>query len=70
MQKMKEFIAKFGHGTVKLARQAQSREKMLNKMVSNGLTEKIDKEYNFEFSFPFVENLQGTMMEMIDVTFG
>jgi len=41
---MKEYINKFGHGTAKLARQAQSKEKTLNRMVQNGLTDKVDKE--------------------------
>jgi len=43
MHKMKEFINKFGHGTAKLARQAQSREKALKKM-QEGQTEKVDKD--------------------------
>ena len=30
---MKEYIARFGHGSAKLARQAQSKEKTLAKMV-------------------------------------
>lgn len=30
---MKEYIARFGHGSAKLARQAQSKEKTLEKMV-------------------------------------
>ncbi len=29
-----EYIARFGHGSAKLARQAQSKEKTLEKMVS------------------------------------
>jgi len=36
---MKEYIARFGHGSAKLARQAQSKEKVLAKMVRDGLTE-------------------------------
>ena len=31
---MQEYIARFGHGSAKLARQAQSKEKTLEKMVS------------------------------------
>lgn len=34
-----EFIARFGHGTVKMVRQAQSREKLLEKKLEAGLTE-------------------------------
>ena len=36
-----DYIARFGHGSAKLARQAQSKEKVLAKMVSGGLTEKV-----------------------------
>lgn len=35
------YIARFGHGSAKLARQAQSKEKTLKKMVDAGLTEKV-----------------------------
>ena len=38
---MQDYIARFGHGTRKLARQAQSKEKVLSKMVAGGLTEKV-----------------------------
>ena len=39
-----DYIARFGHGSAKLARQAQSKEKVLGKMVANGLTEKVAKD--------------------------
>jgi ATP-binding cassette subfamily F protein 2 len=48
---MKNYIARFGHGSAKLARQAQSKEKTLAKMVAGGLTEKVDGERNRSFSF-------------------
>lgn len=35
---MKNYIARFGHGSAKLARQAQSKEKTLAKMVRTKLT--------------------------------
>uniref|UniRef100_A0A8C1F6F1 ATP-binding cassette sub-family F member 2 n=1 Tax=Cyprinus carpio carpio TaxID=630221 RepID=A0A8C1F6F1_CYPCA len=35
------YIARFGHGSAKLARQAQSKEKTLQKMVASGLTERV-----------------------------
>ena len=35
---LQEYIARFGHGSAKLARQAQSKEKTLEKMVSLGAT--------------------------------
>jgi ATP-binding cassette, subfamily F, member 2 len=49
---MKDYIARFGHGSAKLARQAQSKEKTLKKMVDNGLTEKIVADKTLSFSFP------------------
>ena len=36
-----DYIARFGHGSAKLARQAQSKEKVLAKMVAGGLAEKV-----------------------------
>ncbi|XP_037088825.1 ATP-binding cassette sub-family F member 2-like [Pollicipes pollicipes] len=48
---MKNYIARFGHGSAKLARQAQSKEKTLQKMVDKGLTERVtgDKQLSFYF---------------------
>jgi len=48
---MKNYIARFGHGSAKLARQAQSKEKTLAKMVAGGLTEKVSAEKNVSFYF-------------------
>ena len=39
-----DYIARFGHGSAKLARQAQSKEKVLAKMVAGGLTEKVSSD--------------------------
>ena len=38
---LQDYIARFGHGSAKLAKQAQSKEKVLAKMVASGLTEKV-----------------------------
>uniref|UniRef100_A0A1I7XSJ9 ABC transporter domain-containing protein n=1 Tax=Heterorhabditis bacteriophora TaxID=37862 RepID=A0A1I7XSJ9_HETBA len=40
LQHMKDYVARFGHGSAKLARQAQSKEKTMAKMIAGGLTEK------------------------------
>lgn len=48
---MKNYIARFGHGSAKLARQAQSKEKTLAKMVAGGLTEKVTADKNVSFYF-------------------
>lgn len=52
MQHMKDYIARFGHGSAKLARQAQSKEKVLAKMVAGGLAEKVVNDKVVQFSFP------------------
>lgn len=49
---MKTYIARFGHGSAKLARQAQSKEKTLSKMVAGGLTEKVEADKTISFYFP------------------
>merc|ERR1712008_97503 len=41
---MKNYIEKFSHGSANLARQAQSKEKTLAKMVAGGLTEKVTED--------------------------
>jgi ATP-binding cassette subfamily F protein 2 len=48
---MKNYIARFGHGSAKLARQAQSKEKTLAKMVAGGLTEKVASDKSLSFYF-------------------
>ena len=49
---MKDYIARFGHGSAKLARQAKSKEKTLRKMVDPGLTEKVTIDKPLVFSVP------------------
>lgn len=49
---IKDFIARFGHGTVKMVRQAQSREKLLQKKLEAGLTEKPEEDPVWDWSFP------------------
>lgn len=48
---MKEYIARFGHGSAKLARQAQSKEKTMAKMVAGGLTDKVATDQVKQFYF-------------------
>jgi ATP-binding cassette subfamily F protein 2 len=48
---MKNYIARFGHGSAKLAKQAQSKEKTLAKMEAKGLTEKVSSERVYDFKF-------------------
>ncbi|TGZ73914.1 hypothetical protein CRM22_001247 [Opisthorchis felineus] len=49
---MKDYIARFGHGSKKLARQAQSKEKVLQKMLSGGLAERVQTDKTLTFYFP------------------
>jgi ATP-binding cassette subfamily F protein 2 len=51
LQHMKDYVARFGHGSAKLARQAQSKEKVMNKMVAGGLTEKVSNDKVKQFYF-------------------
>jgi ATP-binding cassette subfamily F protein 2 len=48
---MKNYIARFGHGSAKLARQAQSKEKTLKKMVDGGLTQRVGSDKTVSFCF-------------------
>jgi len=66
---MKDYIARFGHGSAKLARQAQSKEKTLNRMIEGGLTEKVTEEKNLSFFFPDCEKLPPPVLQVQNVTF-
>lgn len=67
---MKEYIARFGHGSAKLARQAQSKEKTLEKMVRSGLTEKVQSEKTVKLRFENVGKLPPPVLQFTQVAFG
>nr|CAB3481760.1 unnamed protein product [Digitaria exilis] len=67
---MKEYIARFGHGSAKLARQAQSKEKTLAKMERGGLTEKVARDRILVFRFTNVGKLPPPVLQFVEVTFG
>ncbi|KAJ3689380.1 hypothetical protein LUZ61_018544 [Rhynchospora tenuis] len=67
---MKEYIARFGHGSAKLARQAQSKEKTLAKMERGGLTEKVVRDKILVFRFTDVGKLPPPVLQFVEVTFG
>lgn len=67
---MKEYVARFGHGSAKLARQAQSKEKTLAKMIQGGLTEKVESDRVITFRFENVGTLPPPVLQFSDVTFG
>ncbi|KAG2629207.1 hypothetical protein PVAP13_3KG397900 [Panicum virgatum] len=67
---MKEYIARFGHGSAKLARQAQSKEKTLAKMERGGLTEKVVRDRVLVFRFTDVGKLPPPVLQFVEVKFG
>lgn len=70
IDKMKDYIARFGHGSAKLARQAQSKEKTLARMVRGGLTEVVEKDRAINFSFPCAGPLAPPILQFREVGFG
>ncbi|KAA3677359.1 ATP-binding cassette, subfamily F, member 2 [Paragonimus westermani] len=66
---MKDYIARFGHGTKKLARQAQSKEKVLQKMVSGGLAERVQSEKTLTFYFPDPGTIPPPVIQVQQVSF-
>ncbi|KCV73024.1 ATP-binding cassette sub-family F member 2 [Fonticula alba] len=68
--KMKDYIARFGHGSAKLARQAKSKEKLLNKVVAGGLTEAVSKERVLNFRFNECAPLPPPVLMVQNVSFG
>eukprot|EP00546_Thalassionema_frauenfeldii_P022241 CAMPEP_0178907310 /NCGR_PEP_ID=MMETSP0786-20121207/7299_1 /TAXON_ID=186022 /ORGANISM="Thalassionema frauenfeldii, Strain CCMP 1798" /LENGTH=760 /DNA_ID=CAMNT_0020579093 /DNA_START=8 /DNA_END=2291 /DNA_ORIENTATION=+ len=69
IKSMKEYIARFGHGTSKNAKQAQSKEKVLAKMIRGGLTEKPEEEKALNFKFPDPGHLPPPVLSFRDVSF-
>jgi ATP-binding cassette subfamily F protein 2 len=67
---MKEYIARFGHGSAKLARQAQSKEKVLAKMEAAGLTEKVTSDRILKLKFKDPGTLPPPIMQFNKVSFG
>lgn len=66
---MKNYIARFGHGSAKLARQAQSKEKTLAKMVASGLTEKVTNDKILNFYFPSCGTIPPPVIMVQNVSF-
>lgn len=69
MAHMKNYIARFGHGSAKLARQAQSKEKTLAKMVAGGLTEKVSSDRTLTFRFFSCGNIPPPVIMVQNVSF-
>jgi len=67
---MKNYIARFGHGSAKLARQAKSKEKVLAKMEAGGLTEVVSKDKVLKLAFEDVGELPPPVLQFQNVSFG
>ncbi|CAH8459802.1 unnamed protein product [Heterobilharzia americana] len=66
---MKDYIARFGHGSKKMARQAQSKEKVLQKMVSGGLAERVEGDKTLTFYFPDPGTIPPPVIQVQQVSF-
>jgi len=66
---MKNYIARFGHGSAKLARQAQSKEKTLGRMVEKGLTEKVSADKTLSFYFLDCGEIPPPVIQVQNVSF-
>lgn len=66
---IKDFIARFGHGTAKLVRQAQSREKLLQKKLDAGLTPLPEQDPEYDWSFPDAGELPVPVLSIENVSF-
>jgi ATP-binding cassette subfamily F protein 2 len=70
IQHMKDYVAKFGQGNSKMAKQAQSKEKILNKMLAGGVTDKVEVEKPLDFKFADPGGLSPPVLQCNDITFG
>lgn len=66
---IKDFIARFGHGTVKMVRQAQAREKLLQKKLEAGLAKQPDVDPEWDWSFPDAGQLPIPVLAIEHVSF-
>jgi ATP-binding cassette subfamily F protein 2 len=66
---MKNYIARFGHGSAKLARQAQSKEKTLGRMVEKGLTERVSSDKTLAFCFLDCGEIPPPVIQVQNVSF-
>lgn len=66
---IKDFIARFGHGTVKMVRQAQAREKLLAKKLEAGLTDLPEEIKMWDWNLPDAGDLPVPVLAIESVTF-
>lgn len=66
---LKQFIARFGHGHKKMAKQAQARMKMLGKLQEEAVSVDFDDPY-LQLDFPAASVLPPPCISVIDAAFG
>lgn len=66
---LKQFIQRFGHGNKKMARQAQSRMKMLKRMEGEAVEVDFDDPY-LKLDFPSASALPPPCISVLDAAFG
>jgi ATP-binding cassette subfamily F protein 2 len=66
---VKDFIARFGHGTQKMVKQAQSREKLLAKILEDETIEKVERDKNFTMRFPDPGKLPPPVLMLQNLSF-
>jgi len=69
ISEIKDFISRFGHGTVKMVRQAQAREKLLQKKLEAGLAEMPEEIKRWDWNFPDAGNLPMPVLAIENVSF-
>lgn len=69
VEHLKQFIARFGHGHKKMAKQAQARMKMLDKLQSEAVEVDFDDPY-LKLDFPSASTLPPPCISVIDAAFG
>jgi len=69
INEIKDFISRFGHGTVKMVRQAQAREKLLAKKLEEGLTEQPEEIKLWDWNFPDAGKLPVPVLAIERVSF-
>lgn len=69
INEMKDYIRRFIGGNYKEAQQAKSKQKALEKMLAEGLTEEVQKHTHFEFKFNQCDAIPPPVLALEGVTF-
>jgi len=70
IQHMKDYVARFGHGSAKLASQAKSKAKLISKMEEQGLTERVVRDKVLVLRFADPGTLPPPVVQFNKVCFG